>query len=502
MMTQCRFPPRAPCLESRSARVQAPILIVDDDPVQRRLSEAALKRAGFSVSVAENGEAALDMLAREPVSLVLLDMMMPGVDGLGVLNGMRDMDGAPPVVVQTAQGSVDAAVRMVRAGAFDFLVKPVAPDRLTASIEAAMKIVKMGGSARRARHQAAERFSIEDLVSRSPWMDKVIRLASRAAASNIPVLIEGESGVGKEMVARAIQSQGDRRTKPFVTVNCGAIPQNLVESTLFGHEKGAFTGATERHDGKFLEADGGTLFLDEIGELPLEAQVKLLRALQFSEIDPVGGKRPRTVDIRLISATNKNLLDEIRAGRFREDLFYRLNVFPIHVPPLRERREDIGTLAAHFLRRYGALQPRGKNRVLDSSALELLHRHDWPGNIRELENAIYRAVVLSDDHLLSADDFPQIKAQGGPFSTGSPAAAADAQMPAIEVQPALQPFQADGHVRPLAEIEAEMITLAVRHYDGHLSEVARRLGIGRSTLYRKLAELGLNTTVETAPDQQ
>jgi DNA-binding NtrC family response regulator len=480
--------------------VQAPILIVDDDPVQRRLSEAALKRAGFSVSVAENGEAALDLLSREPVSLVLLDMMMPGVDGLGVLNGMRDMDAAPPVVVQTAQGSVDAAVRMVRAGAFDFLVKPVAPDRLTASIEAAMKMVRMDGPARRARTQAAERFSLDDLASRSPWMDKVIRLAGRAAASNIPVLIEGESGVGKEMVARAIQSQGERRSRPFVTVNCGAIPATLVESTLFGHEKGAFTGATERHDGKFLEADGGTLFLDEVGELPLEAQVKLLRALQFSEIDPVGGKRPRTVDIRLISATNKNLIDEIRAGRFREDLFYRLNVFPIHVPPLRERREDIEALAAHFLRRYGALQPRGRARILDASALDLFQRHDWPGNIRELENAIYRAVVLSDGHVLSADDFPQIMAQRVRHAPHPVAAPADEpqSVPAADGRPSFNPLGADGHVRRLADMEADMIALAISHYEGRLSEVARRLGIGRSTLYRKIAELGLSAPGDTA----
>ncbi|MCU0831983.1 MAG: sigma-54 dependent transcriptional regulator [Rhizobiaceae bacterium] len=485
--------------------MQAPILIVDDDPVQRRLSEAALTRAGFSVSVAENGEQALKALSRQPFSLVLLDMMMPGVDGLGVLSAMRGMDARPPVIVQTAQGSIDAAVRMVRAGAFDFLVKPVAPDRLATAVNAAIKVVRQEGPARSARKAAAERFTIDDLVSRSPWMDKVIRLAARAAASNIPVLVEGESGVGKEMVARAIQSQSDRRGKAFITVNCGAIPANLVESTLFGHEKGAFTGATERHDGKFVEADGGTLFLDEIGELPLEAQAKLLRAIQFSEIDPVGGRRSRTVDIRLISATNKNLLDEIRAGRFREDLFYRLNVFPIHVPPLRERREDIDALSQHFLKRFAPLMPQGRMPALDASAVELFQRHDWPGNIRELENALHRAVVLADNPVLTADDFPQIMAQllpkrapAVPILVSEAADALPVRAPLSDPKlPQLALLDAQGHVRPLADIEAELIAFAVGHYGGRLSEVARRLGIGRSTLYRKLADAGVET-VENA----
>src|SRR5690606_376933 len=237
--------------------------------------------------------------------------------------------------------------------------------------------------------------SFRDIVTRSPAMDKVIRLAQKAAASNIPILIEGESGVGKELVARAIQGAGERRSKPFVTVNCGAIPENLVESILFGHEKGSFTGATEKHTGKFVEAHGGTLFLDEIGDLPLDVQVKLLRAVQEGEVDPVGARQTTKVDIRLISATHRNLMELVDSGQFREDLFYRLNVFPIHVPPLRERREDIPLLVQHFISRVGPAEARGRITGISAGAMAMLKSYDWPGNIRQLENAIFRAVVLA-----------------------------------------------------------------------------------------------------------
>jgi DNA-binding NtrC family response regulator len=479
-----------------------PILIVDDDPVQRRLSEATLLKAGFAVQAVPDGAAALEHVRDHTYSAILLDMMMPGVDGPGVLEGLARQGIATPVVVLTAQGSIESAVRMVRAGAFDFLVKPVSPDRLTKALSAAVKMASLEPRARMARSRAAERFSIDDLVTKSPWMEKVIRLAQRAAASDIPVLIEGESGVGKEMVARAIQANGDRRTKPFITVNCGAIPANLVESILFGHEKGAFTGAVDRHDGKFLEADGGTLFLDEIGELPAEVQVKLLRAVQFNEIDPVGAKRPRQIDVRLISATNKNLIEEIKSGRFREDLFYRLNVFPIFVPPLRERREDIAQLASLFLKRHAAVTPGCVARAIGVPALRMLEAHDWPGNVRELENAIHRAVVLADASMLLPEHFPQIAAQS--ITVEPPVAeptthALQSELRAelaaggeIEPENLLRLVDRSGHVRRMEDIEAEVIRLSIAHYGGQLSEVARRLGIGRSTLYRKISELGLD----------
>jgi DNA-binding NtrC family response regulator len=492
-----------------------PVLIVDDDPVQRRLSEAVLLKAGLAVQAVPDGQAALDALSDGRFSAVLLDMMMPGLDGYDVLEAIAKRGIAIPVVVQTAQGSIEAAVRMIRAGAFDFLVKPVAPDRLIKAVSAATKVSAMEPRARHVRSRAAERFSLDDLVTDSPWMEKVIRLSQRAAGSDIPVLIEGESGVGKEMVARAIQSQSLRRGKPFIIVNCGAIPEKLVESILFGHEKGAFTGANDRHDGKFAEADGGTLFLDEIGELPMDVQVKLLRAVQFNEIDPVGSKRPRKVDVRLISATNKNLIDAIKAGKFREDLFYRLNVFPVYVPPLRERREDVSQLATLFVKRYAHVTPGAQARAISDEAMRLLESHDWPGNVRELENAVHRAVVLSDVSHLTPEHFPHVAAQSisveklteaARMQSGwvdptplnlpvSPALAAVEAPSGVLVDPDqwLQVIADSGHIRRMEEIEADLIRMAIAHYGGQLSEVARRLGIGRSTLYRKLGELGLET---------
>ena len=295
----------------------------------------------------------------------------------------------------------------MRAGAFDFVVKPVSPERLTLALGNALKAARINAvPVASVRHSG-----FSGIVAASPAMERVISLGKRAAASVIPVVLEGESGVGKEMIAHAIQAESTRRNKPFVTVNCGAIPENLVESILFGHEKGAFTGATERHAGKFSEADGGTLFLDEVGELPLEVQVKLLRAVQLGEIETVGSRLPKKVDIRLISATNKDLIEEVKAGRFREDLYYRLNVFPIHVPALRKRKEDIPQLVRHFTERYAGVIGGKRIRSIAPDAMAMLTAHDWPGNIRELENAIHRAIVLCDSEMLTSDLFPQIAAQ-------------------------------------------------------------------------------------------
>jgi DNA-binding NtrC family response regulator len=316
------------------------------------------------------------------------------------------------------------------------------------------------------------------------------------------------------MVARAIQGSGERRPRPFVTVNCGAIPDNLVESILFGHEKGAFTGATERHTGKFVEAHGGTLFLDEIGDLPLDVQVKLLRAVQEGEVDPVGGRSTVKVDIRLISATNRDLIQRVKDGAFREDLYYRLNVFPIHVPPLRERREDIPLLVQHFVARLGRSETGGRVKGISAAALAMLEAYDWPGNIRQLENAVFRAVVLCEGELLTPDDFPQIRAQLGgielaPRADADRARGAPAAMPqaAPAAPQAATPESAGGagivravdekgDMRSLADIETDMIRLAIDRYDGRMSEVARRLGIGRSTLYRKLKEMGIDPDEE------
>jgi DNA-binding NtrC family response regulator len=486
------------------------ILIVDDDPVQRRLLEAAITRSGMPVVTAPGGQPALDLLQGprgDQLALVLLDLVMPDMDGLTVLCKVRASYPELPAIVLTAKGGIDSAVEAMRAGANDFLVKPASPERITVSIRNALKIGTLSGEVTRLKKKVENRLAFEDLISKSSEMRQVIRLGQRAAQSNIPILIEGESGVGKELIARAIQGSSERAGKPFVTVNCGAIPENLVESILFGHEKGSFTGATDKHLGKFQEADGGTLFLDEIGELRLDMQVKLLRALQEGEIDPVGGKRPVKVDLRIISATNRDLAECTREGRFREDLYYRLNVFPIFVPPLRQRREDVPALARHFIARFAAEE----NKTvlgLTPEASDLIAEFSWPGNVRQLENTIFRAVVLCDADMLDVCDFPQIAAAMG-RSAGMrrsapvpephapmPLPATTADAPARPESSMDSPYTMSatdiaGHMRKLEEIETEMIRMAISRYAGHMSEVARRLGIGRSTLYRKLKDLGL-----------
>jgi DNA-binding NtrC family response regulator len=480
------------------------ILIVDDDPVQRRLLEAAITRSGMHVVTAPGGGPALDLVLGprgEQISLVLLDLVMPDMDGLTVLAKLRATHADLPVIVLTAKGGIDSAVEAMRAGANDFLVKPASPERIAVSIRNALKIGTLSGEVTRLKKKSENRLAFEDLIAKSSEMKQVIRLGQRAAQSNIPILIEGESGVGKELIARAIQGSSDRAGKPFVTVNCGAIPENLVESILFGHEKGSFTGATDKHLGKFQEADGGTLFLDEIGELRLDMQVKLLRALQEGEIDPVGSKKPVKVNVRIMSATNRDLAELTREGQFREDLYYRLNVFPIYVPPLSLRREDIPALSHHFIERFAAEESKPV-AGLTPEAADLIERFNWPGNVRQLENTIFRAVVLCDGNMLDVCDFPQIAAAMGVEQTvRRPAASAEAPLKPTYAQPrvtapepspyALMVVDVANHMRKLEELESEIIRMAISRYEGHMSEVARRLGIGRSTLYRKLKDLGL-----------
>jgi len=481
------------------------ILIVDDDPVQRRLLETAITRAGMSVVTAPGGGPALDLLRGprgEQIALMLLDLVMPDMDGLEVLAQLRANNPDLPVIVLTAKGGIDSAVEAMRAGANDFLVKPASPERIGVSIRNQLKIGTLSGEVTRLKKKTDNRLTFADLVAKSAAMRQVFRLGERVAASNIPILIEGESGVGKELIARAIQGSSERAGRPFVAVNCGAIPENLIESILFGHEKGSFTGATDKHLGKFQEADGGTLFLDEIGELRLDMQVKLLRALQEGEVDPVGSKRPVKVDVRIISATNRDLAELTRQGQFREDLYYRLNAFPIVIPPLRARRDDIPALSRHFIERFG-VEEHKEVAGLTPDASELLERFDWPGNVRQLENTIFRAVVLCEGSLLDVCDFPQIAAAMGIEARARRVAEVATHAPSAPVQRmpvhtppspyALSATDASGHMRKLEEIESEIIRLAIGRYDGHMSEVARRLGIGRSTLYRKLKEFGLET---------
>jgi DNA-binding NtrC family response regulator len=493
------------------------ILIVDDDPVSRRLVENIVGRLGYAVISREGGDAAVALLTSAEgahIDAVVLDLVMPDLDGLGVLARMREAGLNTPVIVQTAHGGIDNVVSAMRAGASDFVVKPVGAERLQVSLRNALAVTALEGELQRVKRKASGTLGFKDIITRNDRMRTVLRSAEKAAGSNIPVLIEGESGVGKELIACAIHGSGARRTKPFVAVNCGAIPENLVESVLFGHEKGAFTGATERHLGKFVEANGGTLLLDEVGELPLAAQVKLLRALQQDEVEPVGARRPVKVDVRIISATNRDLIADVKAGRFREDLFYRLHVFPITVPPLRDRREDIPDLIRHFLARFCAEEGK-RIHMLTAEALALLRGYRWPGNVRQLENAIFRAVVLAENDALGVDEFPQIAAQmrttpaadsaNAPtvpamieaeeplhFIDESPSIKAGAGEPATDMRGALPLIGPSGEVRPLSDLETEIIRFAIAHYRGRMSEVARKLGIGRSTLYRKLESLGFD----------
>lgn len=506
------------------------ILVVDDEPVQRRLLEAALTKSSYDVITAENGSEALQILSAPEANLikaVVLDLMMPDIDGMEVMQKMRAAEIDIPVIVQTAQGGIDTVVGAMRLGAFDFVVKPVAPARLQNAVE---KALLLEGTKTKNNHNASSKrsaFSFKDIISNDVKMEKVKKVAQKASKSQIPVLIEGESGVGKELIAKAIQSASDRAGKPFVTVNCGALPENLVESILFGHEKGAFTGASEKHVGKFVEADSGTLFLDEVGELPLDLQVKLLRAIQEGVVDPVGSKSPVKIDIRLISATNRDLISEVKNGNFREDLFYRLNVLPIKLPSLRERREDISSLVFHFVKKICREERRNDISSVNPQLMQALKAYDWPGNIRELENAIFRAIVLCEGEELSLEDFPQIASQMPDFEID-----ADVVQPAMEIpntpiveqvidkveskqtdfvgapmptnsKTANSPILAtgtfgmvkliskQGEIRPIDQVEKEMIEFAIEIYNGKMSEVARRLGIGRSTLYRKLKEYGL-----------
>src|ERR1700693_4553057 len=376
----------------------ASILIADDDAVARRLVENMVQKCGYETIMVDSGDAAIAALTAPDAPVIdamVLDLVMPGLDGMGVLAKIREAGLSIPVIVQTAHGGIDNVVSAMRAGAQDFVVKPVGIERLQVSLRNALNTSALKGELQRIKHSREGRLTFADIITRSEAMAGVLRTAQKAAASTIPVLVEGESGVGKELFARAIHGSGERKAKPFVAVNCGAIPDNLVESILFGHEKGAFTGATERHMGKFVEASGGTLFLDEVSELPLAAQVKLLRALQEGEVEPVGARKTVKVDVRIISATNRNLIADVKNGRFREDLFYRLHVFPISVPPLRARPEDIPDLVRHFLARIAAEEGK-RIRLVSSEALAMLGAHRWPGNVRQLENAVFRAVVLAE----------------------------------------------------------------------------------------------------------
>ncbi len=459
------------------------LLLVDDEPAQQRLIIALAARAGWRTIVAAEAEVAIATLGtRDGMMLdaILIDQAVPGSDAITLIEEIRTRRPALPVLMLTAISSVSIAVDAMRAGASDFLVKPIAPDRLLAALDASVGAAAQSGELRPLTEKISTQLGFGEIVGSDPQFRAALAIAAKAARARVPVLIEGESGVGKEVLADAVHAASPREKKPFIAINCGAIPANLIESELFGHEKGAFTGAFTRHIGKFQDADGGTLFLDEIGEMPMEAQVKLLRVLQSGEVHPIGSRGFREVDVRIIAATNKTLLAEVEAGRFREDLYYRLAVVQVSIPPLRERRGDIPALARHLLTRI-ARQPGLRGLGITDEALGMLSGYDWPGNVRQLQNALFRAAILCEGDALTAADFPHIASHSAPRVAVAAASEAGVTL-----------YLPDGNMRALEAIEADVIRLAIGHYRGRMTEVARRLGIGRSTLYRKLAELGIS----------
>lgn len=461
------------------------VMLIDDEPAQRRLVAALASRAGWRTVFADDGEMAIAQLGTHDgmqLDAVILDHANPATDAGAIIAELHARRPALPVLMLTAHKSVQGAVHAMRAGATDFLVKPLAPERLVRALEAAVASTT-AGELRPLTEKMSAPLGFDEIVGSAPQFRAALAIAAKAARSRAPVLIEGEAGTGKEVIAEAIHAASPRNRKPMIVVHCGAIPANLIESELFGHEKGAFTGAFERKIGKLVDADGGTIFLDDVGEMPLEAQVKLLALLESGDVMPIGARHPRAVDVRVIAATSGKLTEAIEAGTFREDLYFRLNVVPVAVPPLRARGEDIPALARHLLTRITrapGLRPIG----ITDEALRLLGGYDWPGNVRQLSNALFRAAVLCDGAALTAADFPQVAAlkdhQGVPERAGQ------------QNGGGVTLFRADGNLRQLEEIEADVIRLAIGHYRGRMTEVARRLGIGRSTLYRKLGELGID----------
>ncbi|MGC3999078.1 MAG: sigma-54 dependent transcriptional regulator [Anaeromyxobacter sp.] len=470
----------------------AHVLIVDDEVNIRRVLAAMLKREGYEVTTAADGEQALAVLERSPVHVVVSDMVMPRMGGMELLQRVSAEFPDIPVIFITAHGSVDSAVAALKAGAFDYITKPFEQDELTKVIA---KATRAHDLERQNLHALPDDPSRPPLVGASPAMRAVHEMVARVAESPSTVLITGESGTGKELIAKALHQGSSRRDKPLIKVNCAAIPKDLVESELFGHERGAFTGAVASKPGRFELADGGTLFLDEIGEVPLEMQVKLLRALQESEFERVGGIKTLRVDVRLIAATNRDLKQAIAEGRFREDLYYRLAVVPIALPPLRDRREDIPPLVRHFIEKYN--QRLGK-RVdgIEDEALELLMDYAWPGNIRELENLMERSVLFADGPLIQASALPDALRERGPQPStpiaavgplGAIAAPSGASMKEIVRQ-------------AQAELEKELITRALEETGGNVTRAAKRLQISRKSLQVKMKELGLRGAIEDEPN--
>ena len=447
------------------------ILVVDDDPAHRTMLRTLLTGWGYTIFEADDGSTAIEKVHEQAFDLILMDIRMITVSGLEALNEIKAFNPAIPVIIMTAYSSVETAVEALKSGAYDYLTKPLDFDELRLAMERAMDHRQLREENRMLRESLGNHFDRQNIIGRSPAMVKLLEMVAQVAPSEATVLITGESGTGKEMIAGAIHFNSPRKEGPFVKLNCAAITETLLESELFGHEKGAFTGAHKRKEGRFRQAHGGSIFLDEISEMSLAMQVKLLRVLQEREITRVGGEEVIKVDVRLIAATNKDLLQEIEAGRFREDLFYRLNVVTLNMPRLRERSEDIPLLAQHFLMMFSEKNSK-EIKGFTPQAMDRLLKYDWPGNVRELMNAVERSVVLATSEYLDEKDLPLVLKEG----------ASGGKAPPEQVIP--------GDL-PLEEVEKASILKTLELTGGNKSEAARRLGITRRTLHKKLKKYGV-----------
>ncbi len=450
------------------------ILVVDDDHAHRTMLRTLLGGWGFRIEEADDGDTAVRKVRDQAFDLILMDVRMVRMSGPEALKAVKTLNPAIPIIIMTAYSSVETAVETLKNGAYDYLTKPLDFDELRLSMERAMDHTRLREENRVLRERLGDHFDRRNLIGRSSAMIRVLETVSQVAPSEATVLISGESGTGKEMIAGAIHYNSLRKDGPFVKINCAAITETLLESELFGHEKGAFTGAHRRKEGRFRQAHGGSLFLDEISEMSLAMQVKLLRVLQEREVTRVGGEEVIPVDVRIIAATNKDLDEEIRHDRFREDLYYRLNVVSIPMPPLRERREDIPLLAQHFLERFA----KANRKVISGftpRAMDQLLRHSWPGNVRELMNAVERAVVLSRSNVLTEQDLTGIQ---GPARTEDDRTTDDQGPPPLS----------------LGDVEKAAILKTLEETGGNKSEAARRLGITRKTLHKKLKSYDAHET--------
>ncbi|HZG52160.1 MAG TPA: sigma-54 dependent transcriptional regulator [Pyrinomonadaceae bacterium] len=459
----------------------ADILLVEDKESLRRVLRLTLEHAGYSVAECADARAAAAEIARAPYRLVLTDLRMPHGSGLDVLRAARAADPDVPVIVMTAYGSIDEAVQAMKDGAHDFLQKPVDSNHLLLLIGRALEQARLRTENILLREEWSRRYGFPRIIGESDAIKRAVAETQRVATTEATVLLLGESGTGKELFARAVHHLSHRRDQPFVAINCAAIPETLIESELFGHERGAFTGATERRPGKFELATGGTVFLDEIGELPLAVQGKLLRAIEEKTVDRIGGRMPVPVDVRIVAATNRELQQAAEAGEFRRDLYFRLAVFPVEIPPLRARGEDVLLLARHFAAQFGK-ELRGREATLTDDALALLGAHAWPGNVRELENAIERACILADTSVLDAPDLNLPVARAHESAAQSPPTFADMD---------LSGGLAEAAERAVSFVERRKIAETLRAHDVNKTRAAETLGVSYKTLLTKIKDYDL-----------